>query len=157
MRKTIILLALASFMFACNKPPYPISGTKGSKGEIDYGSPKVKQELVNDQMFLIKTQAVDPTYGYSQTNPIMVGKAGGGPLDQRRFLNALAGPNGEEISYHRVGSCCHFYTKNGLFDNSGLLDIYEITYDGLEEPIRLYLNLYDSDELQVPVGFTLKK
>ena len=87
----------------------------------------------------------------------MVGKEGGGPKDERRFLNALAGPNGEQISYHRLGSCCGFFTKNGLFGDSGMLDKYEVTYEGLDKPIILYINMYDSDVLQVPVGFTLRK
>ncbi|WP_255345422.1 hypothetical protein [Pontibacter sp. BAB1700] len=39
----------------------------------------------------------------------------------------------------------------------GLLDKYSITYEGLAEPIILYINMYDSDKLKVPVGFTLKQ
>ena len=31
-------------------------------------------------------------------------------------------------------------------------------HDGLTEPVKLYINMYDSDVLKVPVGgFTLKK
>ena len=133
--------------------------TQKTGGEAGYGSPRVKQELVNDQMFLIKKIARDKTYGYTEKNPIMVG--GGlseGALNQRRFLNALLGPNGEPVIYQRLGSCCPFYTKNGIFGDSGLLDRYEITFIGTKTPpIVLYINMYDSDVLQVPVGFTLRK
>lgn len=128
-----------------------------AEGMMNYGSPRVKQELVNDQMFLIKKYATDNTYGYTEKNPIMVGKEGGGPKDERRFLNALAGPNGEQINYQRLGSCCVFVTKNGLFGDSGMLDKYEVTYEGLDKPIILYINMYDSDVLQVPVGLMLRK
>ena len=125
-------------------------------GMTDYGSPRVKQKLVNDQMFRIKKYTTDETYGYTEKNPIMVGGKDGGPKNERRFLNALTGPKGEPISYKRLGSCCFFSTKNGGF-GSGLLDKYEITYEGLESPIILYINMYDSDVLKVPVGFTLRK
>ncbi|MBS4014717.1 MAG: 2-dehydro-3-deoxyphosphooctonate aldolase [Bacteroidetes bacterium] len=124
----------------------------------EFGSPNVEHSLINDNTFQITQFSKDKTYGYEQLNPIMVGgvKNMEGPLNQRRFLNALAGPNGEEIGYYRVGSCCHFKTKNSTFGGTGLLDIYNVFYEGLQEPIELYLNMYDSDTLRVPVGFTLK-
>ena len=128
-------------------------------GKAGYGSPRIKQELVNDQMFLIKEYATDKTYGYTERNPIMVGGArtSEGPKNERRFLNSLLGPAGEQINYQRLGSCCGFKTQNGTFGNSGLLDKYEITYKGLDVPIVLYINMYDSDVLKVPVGFTLRE
>ena len=154
MKRLFYVLGITLLLVGC-KTTAKVGGKTG--GMVDYGSPRVKQELVNDQMFLVKEYATDKTYGYSEKNPIMVGKEGGGPKDERRFLNALAGPNGEEISYQRLGSCCGFFTKNGLFGDSGMLDMYEVTYEGLGKPITLYINMYDSDVLQVPVGFTLRK
>ncbi|MGB0850756.1 MAG: 2-dehydro-3-deoxyphosphooctonate aldolase [Bacteroidia bacterium] len=102
--------------------------------------------------------STDKTYGYTQENPICVGNQNkmGGPLDEKSYLNSIKGPNGEDISYVREGSCCPFKSKNGLM-GSGLLDIYTINYAGLDEPITLYINMYDSDELEAPVGFTLAK
>lgn len=154
MKKLIYLLFFSALFFACKSSS---KTTMSSGGALDYGSPNVKQTLLDENTFVIKKMAQDPKYGYSKEYPIMVGKEGSGPENERRFLNALAGPNGEEISYNRKGSCCHFKTKNGLFGPTGLLDIYIINYEGLKKPIELYLNMYDSDELQVPVGFTLKK
>lgn len=78
-----------------------------------------------------------------------------GPLNERRFLNALAGPNGEPLSYERLGSCCTFKTKNSPF-KKGLLDRYEVTWEGNATPVILYLNMYDAGPLRVPVNFTLK-
>jgi len=128
-------------------------------GNMDYGSPNLKQELVNDQTFKIEDYSHDKTYGYSQENPVMVGGSAisEGPKNERRFLNALAGSNGEEITYYRLGSCCNFTTKNSGFSNTGLLDKYSISYKGLKKDLVLYLNMYDSDTLKVPVGFQLKK
>ena len=78
-------------------------------------------------------------------------------LNEQRFLNALAGPNGEKVSYKRQGSCCPFKTPNAVFGDSGMLDMYEISIEGMFQKIILYLNMYDSETLQVPVGFTLRK
>lgn len=97
----------------------------------------------------------DKTYGYTEGNPIKVGgvKNNEGPLNERRFLDVLAGPEGEILSYNRQGSCCPFPSENGFMGN-GLLDIYEITWKGQDEPVILYINMYDYEPLKVPVGFT---
>lgn len=148
--KTLAFALLALTLISCG------SSRKSSVGA--YGSPSLKQTLLDELTFKIDYFSEDPTYGYAQENPIMVGgaKEGNGPLNERRFLNALTGPNGEEVNYSRDGSCCHFATKNSPFGDAGLLDIYSITYSGLKEPIKLYINMYDSDTLKVPVGFKLK-
>lgn len=129
-----------------------------SGGMLDYGSPKVEQKLRDNQAFAINEVSKDKTYGYTVENPIMVGNMdNAGPLNERRFLNALSGPNGEEISYYRIGSCCHFKTKNSAFGDVGMLDKYAVKYEGLKEEIILYINMYDSDALKIPVGFIKKK
>jgi hypothetical protein len=40
---------------------------------------------------------------------------------------------------------------------AGLLDVYELKWEGLQKPIRLYLNIYEKGVLQVPVGLSLQK
>ncbi|MEI3422730.1 MAG: hypothetical protein V8R91_17710 [Butyricimonas faecihominis] len=50
-----------------------------------------------------------------------------------------------------------FKTQNAVFGDSGMLDMYEISIEGMSPKIILYLNMYDSEILQVPVGFTLRK
>ena len=115
-----------------------------------------KHELLDDLTFKIVELSQDDTYGHTQKNPIKVGNFSEGPKNERRFLNALAGPNGEKISYYRIGSCCEFKTKNSPF-GGGLLDKYSVTYEGSTIEIVLYINMYDADVLRVPVGFTLRK
>lgn len=117
----------------------------------------VQHELLDASTFKITKFAKDKTYGYTEDNPVKVGGGMEGPLHERRFLNALAGPNGEKVAYERLGSCCPFKTKNAVFGDSGMLDKYEITVEGSSKKIILYLNMYDSETLQVPVGFTLRK
>lgn len=117
----------------------------------------VQHELLDARTFKITKFTKDKTYGYTEDNPIKVGGGMEGPLNEQRFLNALAGPNGEKVTYKRQGSCCPFKTPNAVFGDSGMLDMYEVIIEGASEKIILYLNMYDSGTLQVPVGFTLRK
>ncbi len=92
------------------------------------------------------TTSTDPTYGYSEENPVKVGgDAFGGPPRERAYLDNLRGPNGEPITYDRSGS---------LPVGDTILDIYTITYEGLDEPIALYLDEYSYEPVQAPVGFS---
>ncbi len=111
-----------------------------------------------EEPFNLTVFAEKKTYGYTEKNPIKVGdgNASNGPLYERKYLNALAGPNGEEITYTRLGSCCMFKTKNGIM-GGGMLDMYELKWKGNNKGVVLYINMYDSGEMKVPVGLTLKK
>lgn len=108
--------------------------------------------------FLLTAVSDDATYGYTEKNPIKVGtekgevKASGEYL----FMNALTGPNGEDITFRRLGSCCSFKSPHG-FLGSGLLDRFEVKYEGLKEPIILYLNMYDPGVVKAPKGFGFRK
>lgn len=109
----------------------------------------------------LSAQTPSDDYGYSEADPIKVGteNINDGPTNQRAYLDLLTGPNGEDISYERLGSCCEFETENSPF-GGGLLDRYEIEYEGLEQPIVLYLNMYDPDPdgiAQAPKGLKLKE
>lgn len=172
MRTLIPIFCLVTFL-SCNvlangvkpvlsKDKNPATAEKAKESKtLDYGSPKVKQKLYNQEMFVIKEVSKDKNYGYTVESPIMVGSGKDGMegvVNERRFLNVLAGPKGEKVTYKRRGSGYSFKTKNGIGGgNSGMLDIYEVTYPGLEKPVVLYLNMYDSDTLKIPVGFTKKE
>lgn len=97
----------------------------------------------------------DATYGYTEKNPIKVGGGENGPLNEREYLNALTGPNGEKVVYERGGSCCTFRTKNSPF-GAGMLDIYKVTYEGKNDTVNLYLNMYDKSKLKAPAGFKME-
>ena len=149
-------LILSSFSPDKNEKPNTIR----SPG---YGSPYVNQKLINNEIFLILEYSTDETYGYTESNPIMVGgaKENEGVQNEIRFLKALTGPLGFPVIYKRLGSCCPFQTENTKIDEDGigrgLLDVYEVIHDSMNEPVKLYINMYDSDILKVPVGgFTLK-
>lgn len=139
--------------------PDSVVGIRDVDGNMNYGSPTIEHKLANSHQFLIEYFSRDPEYGYTVEKPVMVGNGGNvanGPLYEARFLNALAGPGLQPITYTRQGSAHPFKTANSPWGgDEGLLDVYEITYEGLAEPITMYLNMYDSDTLKVPVGFTL--
>jgi hypothetical protein len=139
--KNLLFLGLTVFLFSC-------SSTKRT----------ATTQLLNDQTFLLTDISVDPTYGLSKKNPIEVGGAheSKGPMNERRFLNALAGPNGERVSYARAGSCCPVKSKNG-FMGTAMLDNYRVTWEGSKDTVSIYINMYDVGALKAPVGFTIKK
>ncbi|GGK80626.1 hypothetical protein GCM10011405_30490 [Rufibacter glacialis] len=113
---------------------------------------------LDEDTYLLTETSSDKTYGYDKANPVKVGGSGesSGPRNERRFLNALLGPSGERVGYHRAGSCCGFETPNG-FMGGGMLDIYRVYWEGGKDTLNIYLNMYDRGDLKVPVGLTAKK
>ncbi|TGD59049.1 2-dehydro-3-deoxyphosphooctonate aldolase [Flavobacterium humi] len=108
--------------------------------------------------FIITKNATDKKYGYDEDYPINVGFTSleDGTRNQVRFLNALAGPNGEKIKFELKDSCCPFPTKKTEM-GAGMIDIYEITWEGQAKPILLYINKFEKGELMIPLGFTARK
>ncbi len=116
--------------------------------------------LKDNQRFELLEISNDSTYGYSEKNPIQVGGVDkqSGPLNERRFLNALAGPNGEEVIYYRSGSCCPIKSKNDPMGfGQVMLDNYQVTYKGSNDTVSIYINMYEYGTLKAPKGFTIKK
>jgi len=110
----------------------------------------VFDELIESIKFVNSTGSciisTDTTYGYTEQNPIKVGGSGfDGPSRERAYLNNLLGPNGEALSYERRGS---------LLTDTTILDIYIVTGSGIDE--TLYVDMYNFEEPQAPVGFTCK-
>ncbi len=166
MRKPLLpLLLFASlFILSCGSSKKATgsgagTGSGTSAAVTDDSNPtldKPSARMLDDNTFQLEGISNDPTYAYDEKNAVKVGGVATGPTNERRYLNALLGPNGEKISYTRLGSCCPTPSKNGLM-GSAILDIYEIKYKGLDKPIRLYINMYDPGILKAPKGFTYKK
>lgn len=120
----------------------------------------IKTTLKDNKTFEITEISTDRTYGLSEKNPVRVGgvDVNEGPLNERRFLNALAGPNGEKISYFRAGSCCPIESKSDPFGlESVMLDNYRVSWEGAKDTVSIYINMYDYGTLKAPLGFTIKK
>lgn len=116
-----------------------------------------KQTLVDSNTFLVTEISSDATYGLSPKNPVEVGGGQGGPTNERRYLNALSGPNGEAISYYRHGSCCPIKSDKAIFGDMVMLDNYRVSWEGSNDTISIYINMYDSGKLFAPKGFGIKK
>lgn len=130
--------------------------TKSTLRNVDDNAPIPK--LSADNTFVITSYSQDKKYGYDKDYPVNVfyKDTKNETINQERFLNALAGPNGEKISYRKTETCCPFPTKHTEI-GAGFLDVYEITWEGQKAPVKLYLNMHEKGALMVPVGFTLKK
>lgn len=150
MKNNLILLLLSSFILT------GCVSTKSTIQNIDNNAPIPK--LTKENTFVITEFSKDKKYGYDKDYPINVfyRNASNETINQERFLNALAGPNGEKLNYKKLESCCPFPTKNTSV-GAAFLDLYEITWQGQEKPILLYFNIYEKGALLVPVGLTLKK
>lgn len=160
MTKNILFCSILMAILSSCGPGKKSSGSGNTKNRpATYSNTfsKSQSTSLDDQTYQLDSISVDDTYGYSSSNPIHVGgNFLEGARNQRRFLNALLGPDNQLVTYHRRGSCCGFISKNGM-DGFGLLDVYEVSYEGLSKPIVLYLNLYDYGILRAPKGFTYKK
>lgn len=116
--------------------------------------------LKDNQTFQLTAVSQDPEYGYSEKKPVEVGGVDkrDGPLNERRFLNALMGPNGEAVSYQRAGSCCPTKSNNDPFGfGMVMLDKYRVTWEGSTDTVSIYINMYDSGVLKAPKGFKIKQ
>ncbi len=132
------------------------TSTASKKGQGDTRTKPVQNLTSN--AYLIVEKANDSSYAYTRLNPVHVGgvKDNTGPIDEKKYLNGLLGPHGEELTYYRAGSCCPFKTPNGFIDNTGMLDRYIVTWDE-GDTLSIYINMYDKGDLKIPVGLTAKK
>ena len=91
--------------------------------------------------------STDSNYGTRIEHPIAVGGGSmSGPARQRRYLDALRGPDGQVVRYTRAG------VTFGPDKEETVIDRYQVTYDGLDQPMTLYLDMYHFTELKAPAG-----
>ncbi len=112
------------------------------------------QDFIDDNTMKLDSISIDRKYGLkpSSKKSIKVGSI----ENEYKYINALTGPNGEQIYARRLGSCCEFRSRSAAF-GKGFLDQWQLTYDGLEKPIIIYLNGYDYDKPLCPFGLSYKK
>lgn len=129
--------------------------TKSTLKNVEANAPDLA--LNNQNAFIINNSTSDEKYGYDPDYPINVfyKNTTNDSINQKRFFNALTGPNGEKLFYKKVGVCCPFPSKNSV-SGAALLDIYEIKWVGQKTPITLYLNIFEKSPILVPKGFGLK-
>jgi hypothetical protein len=149
MKKTILFIALIITIASC-------SSTQSTLKNTDDNAPDLM--LSQDNVFVITVYSKDKKYGYDKDYPVNIffNNTANETINQQRFFNALAGPNGEKITYTKLENCCPFPTKRSEL-GAGFLDVYEVKWKGQKKPIQLYVNIYEKGILMVPVGLSLKK
>ncbi|HRJ28785.1 MAG TPA: hypothetical protein PLV21_08720 [Cyclobacteriaceae bacterium] len=110
------------------------------------------QERTIDERIILTEISTDKAYGTKPKTNIKVGSIS----NEYAFIAQLTGPNGEEITARRLGSGWPVKSKSSPFGKA-MLDKWEITYEGLSEPIFLYLNGYDYQKPKCPMGLGFKK
>lgn len=149
MKNTLVIFILFITLSGC-------TSTKSTLQNTDDNAPDL--QLTQKNTFIITEYSTDKKYGYNKDYPINVffNNTNNETINQERFINALAGPKGEKITFTKLESCCPFPTKRSDM-GAGLLDVYELKWDGQKKPVLLYLNIYEKGVIKVPVGLTLKK
>ncbi|WP_433829695.1 2-dehydro-3-deoxyphosphooctonate aldolase [Flavobacterium anhuiense] len=149
MKKIALLLIILISASSC-------VSSKSTLKNVDDNAPDLI--LKKDNTFSITQFAKDKKYGYDPDYPVNIffQNTNNETLNEVRFLNALAGPNGEKITFHRLETCCPFPTKRSNM-GAGFLNVYELKWDGQKKPVKLYLNIYEKGILMVPVGLRLKQ
>lgn len=149
MKKHILLLLVSIMSISC-------VSTKSTLKNVDDNAPTPR--LSKNNTFIITEYSTDKKYGYDKDYPVNVFfyNTRNDTINQVRYLNALAGPKGEKISFTKLESCCPYPSKRSE-TGAGLLDVYEVKWEGLKTPVLLYMNIYEKGYLKVPVGFGLKK
>lgn len=123
----------------------------------DFNQHKQLPKMLDYEIIALDGVSDDPTYGYSEDNPINVGgfKTVGKEMVECYF-KSLLGYDGYEILYKRIASVKEIPTraaKNG----HGFIDKYEVEYQSSHEPIHLYINMYDYEPpVKAPIGFIPK-
>lgn len=147
MKKILFLFSIALLISSC-------VSTRSTIKNVDDSAPDLI--VKGDNTFEINQFSTDKKYGYDKDYPINIFyKTTNTDANQERFLNALAGPKGEKITYTKLESCCPFPTKRSEM-GAGFLDVYELKWEGQKKPILLYINIYEKGILMVPLGLRLK-
>lgn len=148
--KSIVSLTVIAFLaLSC-------ISTKSMLKNVDNNAPI--PSLSKENTFILTEYSKDMKYGFDPEYPVNVFylNAKDENLNASRYLNALAGPNGEKINFTKIQSCCPFPTKRTEI-GAGYLDVYELNWEGQKKPIKLYINIYERGYILVPIGLSIKK
>lgn len=147
MKKISIFIVLMTVLSSC-------VSNKSTLKNVDDSAPNLI--LTPQNTFAITLFSKDKKYGYDPDYPINIfyRNTKDETINETRFLNALAGPNGEKITYTKLETCCPFPAKRSDM-GAGFLNVYELNWVGQKKPIRLYLNVYEKGILMVPMGLRL--
>lgn len=129
-----------------------------TKSTIKNVDSTAKRPTFSNNMYNITEYATDTKYGFDEDYPINIGVVHEKQetINIEFYFNGLEGPNGEEISFQKVDTCCPFPSKNTVM-GAGTLGIYEVTLAGGSKKMTLYFNIYEKGKILCPKGFKIKK
>jgi hypothetical protein len=92
--------------------------------------------------------STDPKFAFTPEQAVRVG---GGAMyvaaRERRYIESLRGPAGQTLTARRLGQA-RAPGKEGILDN------WELNYEGLEKPVSIYLDAYHFADPKAPAGLT---
>lgn len=118
----------------------------------------------NPQLFSKVQPTTDSTYGYTPTNPLLIknGDLGTSIQAENYFLKHLTTINNEKLIYVRRGSFRNpkynstgienRFTHQAVGGGGPVLDEYIFVVENRGDTIKLYVNVYKSGTISVPVG-----
>ena len=145
------ILSLVTIMFIS----VSCVSTRNTIKNIDNNAPDLV--LLPTNVFEIKQVSKNKKYGFDKDYPINIfyQQTTNDTINQPRFLNALAGPNGEKLVYKKLENCCPFPSKRTV-SGAGFLDVYEISWTGNKKPLKIYVNIYEKGHVFAPMGLSIK-
>ncbi|MEE1898192.1 MULTISPECIES: 2-dehydro-3-deoxyphosphooctonate aldolase [Flavobacterium] len=149
MKKIFLTIVLAAFAASC-------ISTRNTIKNID--NTARMPNLSKERTFIITETAQNNKYGYDQDWPVNLGflPVQTAEINVKRYFDALTGPEGQKITYTKQEACCPFPSERNSM-GAGLLDVYEVTWDGLATPVKIYINLYEKGKIMAPAGFGIKE
>jgi hypothetical protein len=90
--------------------------------------------------------AYSADYGLTIEDPVKVGGGVFGSQRSQSYLKVLRGPEGQGLQYYRLGA------KGG--PDGTMVDLWVISFEGLDKPILIYVDQYRWQEPRAPRGFT---
>jgi hypothetical protein len=91
--------------------------------------------------------AGDDSYAFAPSSPVKIGGgSAAGPGREQQYMSALRGPAGQGLHFARLGSL--------MGPDQTILDAYEVSYIGLPQAVRIYLDEYRTETPRAPRGFT---
>lgn len=128
---------------------YERAAAAGHPEAKKYLTKPIGAEKTAERLVVIQGISTDPEYGYDSKKPVHAGSA----ARQRAYLDVLRGPNGEKVTYTRTGGCAAYKDLSQPFGQA-IIDCYQVSWEGLATPKVLFINLYKSESLWAPQGFT---
>lgn len=88
-------------------------------------------------------------YGFSADSPIYCGD---GLEGERKYVSKLRGPQGQWVKATPLLECCSFDLPNG---QAGHISRWEVRYAGMQKPVIIYLNSFQTEPVYPPIGFAM--